>query len=166
MMKRVAEHLAKHASELKDIHEMDVFGRSAFNRYYYSCFLACRDMLRDFDSKWSNTSHKHIPDLLQSAVLRRIKDTATKQQRAGLLNHSDYSRMLHRAQEALSNLAGLLGEAYQVRVIADYYPEIPISKKYRTLYLENKSLEEATKWTRRTDTLRGTITQVWQQLGL
>ena len=45
IMKIVGEKLERWALEQKAVDEKDLFGRSAFNRYYYAVFLLTREML-------------------------------------------------------------------------------------------------------------------------
>ena len=56
-MKIVGEQLESWALDRKVETERDLFGRSAFNRYYYAVFLLTREMLGEFKASWKKTMH-------------------------------------------------------------------------------------------------------------
>jgi hypothetical protein len=72
-MRIVGDHLAEVAAKSGDATHFDLFGRSAFNRYYYSAFLSVRTALRTIDSRWATPSHQAVPAVLKGDVLARLK---------------------------------------------------------------------------------------------
>lgn len=103
-------------------HDLDIFGRSAFNRYYYATFLAVRLMLRGFNPGWQGT-HKSIPDELTGSITREI---ANAQRLVARIPDNQAVLICKAAKKSLSDLSVLMRHAYAVRVVADYYPEIQI----------------------------------------
>lgn len=103
--------------------DFDLFGRSAFNRYYYAAFLEVRSMLRDLNETWAEIPHADIPKLLTGQVRTTIK---RKQRWATRLGETEAVQICIRGATSAHELAALMGEAYAVRVTADYYPEIAI----------------------------------------
>lgn len=63
-MKVVGDKLENFALGEKNILSKDLFGRSAFNRYYYAAFLVTREMLGELQNSWKATPHRQIPILL------------------------------------------------------------------------------------------------------
>ena len=67
-MERVALELQRTAINRRgQIDDFDQFGRSAFNRYYYAVFLIVRDLMLEFNPRWSG-SHASIPGMLRASV--------------------------------------------------------------------------------------------------
>lgn len=71
-MKIVGEKLSDWAVAEKDDGHVDLFGRSAFNRYYYSTFLITRELLRSLDPKWGTAAHKNIPEILRDSLKKKL----------------------------------------------------------------------------------------------
>ena len=80
-MELVGRHLEEQAERRASMPvEFDLFGRSAFNRYYYATFLLARAMMRNFNPNWQGP-HKGFPDELIGStgkVLRTAKLRARK----------------------------------------------------------------------------------------
>ncbi|MEY8241027.1 MAG: hypothetical protein RPT25_11825 [Cycloclasticus sp.] len=164
-MRRVGEHLEELALGSKDDDLVDLFGRSAFNRYYYSCYLATRKMLSELQPGWKGSKHSDIPILLTAGVRKKPNDVFKKMEKKGI----DSGRCAKRRQDlqtATNDLAGLLKLAYDARVISDYEPEEPIQKNGNVISLRNNKLNEAKGWLGRTNGYIKTIKKIWKESGL
>jgi len=104
-MKIVGDHLTGVAANRADVSECDLFGRSAFNRYYYAAYLITRDMLTQLDPAWGKTSHGGIPDLLEDSVINKIRKEARIQEKAGILSKTGASNIRTAAASAVAQLA-------------------------------------------------------------
>lgn len=123
-MEQVASHLADQAiARRRSPPDADCFGRSAFNRYYYTVYLEVRAMLADFEPAWSRSSHRSIPQLLCGAVKEEIQKAKRK---AATLRDGISVSICSDALRELPNLAELLRSGYLTRSIADYDPGVPI----------------------------------------
>lgn len=123
-MHEVALHLQKTAiAKRSNAEEFDQFGRSAFNRYYYSLFLEVRSLIREFEPHWAG-AHSQLPGELTGSILQEIK---SKRKNAVRKKQTDILPVLDRGAQALQALANLLSSANTVRVNADYFPEVRIN---------------------------------------
>lgn len=165
-MKIVGEKLEHWALEQKAVDEKDLFGRSAFNRYYYAVFLLTREMLGEFQTSWKGTMHASIPDLLRTSVKKEVKKTLESAIRSGLISQGESSQIMNQHNVSLNALATLLEEAYQVRKIADYEPEIAIQQKRNVLSLDRHKLTSAKAWPDRAASYCKAIRKVWKEVGL
>ncbi|MBU2549145.1 MAG: hypothetical protein KKB20_12070 [Proteobacteria bacterium] len=166
-MQSVGDKLAELACEPgRKVEDVDVFGRSAFNRYYYASYLITRKMLFDLNPNWVNTRHKNIPELLRKTIISRIRDQIRKQSKKGLITKSKEQKIRNDINDAVSELSLIIAEAYNIRVIADYRPDNKIFRKHKDLILENKSLNEAKKWSGRASMFSKKIIRIWKDVGL
>lgn len=165
-MKIVGEQLQDWAQEQKEDIKKDLFGRSAFNRYYYAAFLITRKMLEEIDPKWKKTPHKDIPRLLQNAVRKPVIIGLKQNARKGLIKIGESSALQMKLTTATGGLATLLTEAYSVRLIADYQPEDSIIIRNRVIMLSACTLTSASKWADRANAYCKDIRKVWGDSGL
>ena len=165
-MKIVGERLEAWAHCQKEIREKDLFSRSAFNRYYYSVYLTTRKMLGDLESKWRAANHSDAPDLLINAVRTQTVRQLTLNRKKGLITHDEMSRLRQSLQVATAELSNLLNEAYQLRGIADYEPEILIKIEGKVISLGSYKLSTAHGWPDRANGLCKTIRKTWADAGL
>jgi hypothetical protein len=163
----VADRLSEWAIELGTDPSMDVFGRSAFNRYYYSAYLKMRQTLYEMDNSYARTPHASIPGLLEGGILKRIRKELQGQQKAKLIGDSRASVLRHDANTAAAELGNILRTAYQVRVIADYSPEVGVVFANRRQFSLNGTHQgSARTWSRRVEHFGGMLLNVWKSLGL
>lgn len=165
-MKIVGEKLENWALEQKASDEKDLFGRSAFNRYYYSVFLLTREMLSEFKTSWKGTMHAGIPNLLRTSVKKEVEKALNLATRSGFISQGESSQIKNRHNVSLNALANLLEEAYQVRLIADYEPEIAIQQKRNVISLDRHKLTSAKAWPDRAASYCKSIRKVWKEVGL
>jgi hypothetical protein len=135
----------------------DLFGRSAFNRYYYAAYLSARELLQELNPKWAATPHKAIPDLLEGIVVDQLKAIAKRQGQHGTVTS---------AYKAASEIANVLRTAYAVRVVADYRPNNRVDFSNGTFKLVDHSVAEAASWVRRVDGPKGTLLRLYRSLGI
>ena len=161
----VAQRLSDIALNERNPNHCDLFGRSAFNRFYYASYLITRDMLGLLDPPWARTSHKEIPNLLRDCVAKKIK-AAIRTQSGKLINHHEGKLMAKEATAAIVPLALLLTSAHAVRCIADYEPNEKIRVIQSSFELLGHSNHEASGWPRRTIAYTKTILKIWNRLAL
>jgi len=161
----VAEEMARIALAARTASKADVFGRSAFNRYYYAAFLIVRQMLASMDPKWAGWAHSNIPEQLQGVVLRRVKGAVRKQVQEGLLLQGEGRRLQSQAANAVSRLADLLSHSYSVRCKADYAPEETAEREGAELRLAACTLTAARKWPSDVGRFSGLLLSAWRAIG-
>ena len=145
--------------------DADVFGRSAFNRYYYASYLVTRGMLGQLNQSWSRTSHKSIPELLTTTIARKIR-TEVKRQAGTLISMREAQQMRTDINQAISMLSAMLISAYKVRCIADYDPDERVTISRTNFILFRHSNHEASGWPRLADIHCKTILRIWRHLAL
>lgn len=160
-MEEVAQFLSVRALELRnDEAQADLFGRSAFNRYYYAAYLITRDMLTDFDRNWRSTPHAKIPEILNGSVKKPInnfKRMVTK------LGDSESISICSNAISGISELSNVLVSAYSIRVTADYDPDVLIEfgEGVSSFKLRSTSVGVARNWTEQARFLTGVVRRGW-----
>lgn len=160
-MEVVARHLKDRALALEDASDVsaDLFGRSAFNRYYYSAFLLTRQLLLPiFDDLPSQ--HASIPDYLRGSVARELNK---RKQRARRTDDHPSVKQAQDARQAALELADLLVLGYSARVAADYHPEVPISFYSQGFKLNEVRLADAESWPHKARTFATMILQAVAQ---
>lgn len=142
-MERVGNELQNTAFDRRaSADDLDQFGRSAFNRYYYATFLEVREMLRRFNPAWRG-SHAQVPDELEGSIAKRL--AAIKRTAQRLDDHQGVA-ICQAARGGLLDLAQLMRGAYVVRVKADYEPEIRIALDSIRFSLDSTSINDAHNW--------------------
>lgn len=163
-MEQVASHLNQETLKRVGAPERDLFGRSAFNRYYYAAFLETRANLRLMSDDWASLPHKDIPAVLTGQVRDRLRHGMKQASKAGDL---PTVRQCSDAMDAAEELAKTLIEAYATRVVADYNAEILINFKGTQEYSLNEvSVEKAKAWPHRARTLARMVSSAWQQINV
>ena len=162
VMKIVGDELAAWALAQTEDDKKDLFGRSAFNRYYYAAFLSTRQMLGDFKTTWKTTPHRKIPDLLKNKLKQTLKLAIGK----GILSEGKRRQVINLHNTSVNNLANLLEEAYTARCIADYEPEVRIQQKNNVISLKCHKLTSAKNWPGRAASYCKAIRKAWEVAGL
>ncbi|WP_146036882.1 hypothetical protein [Burkholderia pseudomallei] len=165
-MERVANSLAQQAINAQDEGDVNLYGRSAFNRYYYAAYLSVREMLQCGQPAHASAAHSDLPGLLEGAVLKRIKAAVQRQVKLRLLTHGEGEGINHAATDALTTLADILRDGYRMRVIADYKPTILATIENRRVKLEDKNSDAARHWNKRARHAIGSVVSIWRKLGL
>lgn len=165
-MRVVGDRLAEWAAKEKKPESSDVYSRSAFNRYYYATYLLTREMLKELQSSWAKSGHKQIPEILENALLEKSRRTIKNASKSGMISHSEASRFRNSIDSAVSDLSALLRVAYSVRVIADYSPEVRVTRERGNFRLGSHSLNSACRWPDRASIAIARILRAWKELGL
>lgn len=161
-MRIVAQHLEAQARKCQDPSEIDLFGRSAFNRYYYATFWIVRECLKTIDEAWAEPGHSQAPEILRGQVQRRIR----KQLQTNVLPPGETAKLRSRANNSISALASLLDEARLVRTRADYKPEATATMSEGTILMAGVTSGEAARWLKLADTHTANIIDVCRKLGI
>jgi hypothetical protein len=139
----------------------DEFGRSSFNRFYYSAYLEVRKELGALRAEWFGLKHASIPETLRGTVQKEIKRLLGKANKNG--DHQLVQLCLS-AKSASLNLADLLEKAYAARVVADYNPEIEVKFSETQFELNDVSVSIARTWPHRASAYMNSIATVWGQI--
>jgi hypothetical protein len=160
-MQDVAHHLQKTAHSMEGI-DRDAFARSAYNRYYYACYLEIRTAFREMSAEWGKSGHKTFPDILKSSIAKNLKSgrkTAVRVKDDELLIQID------QALRGCLELASIIEKANGTRIIADYSPEIGVGFNGSTRFsLNGIEITEAHQWYDRVRLLVRQILSVWRQV--
>ena len=159
-MENVAHFLQTKAISCPDgSRDFDLFGRSAFNRYYYATYLQVRALLGNLDNTWLKAKHKNIPEILTGQVVKKINNNRVRLQKIG---DSDAVGICNRAKTSALELANMMKDAYAARVMADYEPDIPIVRDGRDRFRLNMiPVSTAHEWPNRAKEHCGRIRRAW-----
>ena len=161
-MEEVGLHLRAHALIILPTQEReaDLFGRSAFNRLYYSAYLTTRSILGEVLNDMPR-SHKGTPEYLRALATGRIASIKRRALRAG---DNRLPQECTAAKVAANALATLLEEANKARETADYFPEIPVLfKPGHSFSLNATEVELAKSWPHQARQYSRTIIGVLKQ---
>lgn len=160
-MQEVGHHLQVYAHNLIGS-ERDNFARSAYNRYYYGCFLRVRSLFQSINSDWSGSAHKNYPEILRGSLARKFKYERRLAEKRG---DEELERQLQAAIRALPEMASIMELAYATRVVADYEPSLFVSFDSSSRFsLNSVEIERAHLWKGKIDTLCATVQSAWQQI--
>lgn len=162
-MKIVGQKLEGWAAASKDGAITDIFGRSAFNRYYYASFLITREMLGELAPKWKHTPHGEIPNLLKTAIRKPVHHALKNASHKGLIELSKSSKLKTAYDKNTEELADLLIKAYEARIISDYEPETPILVEGNVLSINNIRLNSASNWPDQASAYTKRIRKIWKE---
>jgi hypothetical protein len=161
-MEIVGLHLQNVASTRLNPVERDLFGRSAFNRYYYATYLDVKECLGSLKVEWGRITHDGVPDLLMGAVKKVLQNGRERAKRA---SDDDTVELCSRAIHAAHELSKMMTEGYASRVAADYNPEVKIdfSDAY-DFTLNFVRVKEAAGWPNKARAFLRTINSAWRQV--
>ena len=159
-MQSVAHHLQMHAHNNVGP-ERDAFARSAYNRYYYACFLSLRSAFSEINPDWARTPHKSYPEILGGSIQRRLKDERRRAQKADDLR---LVSLIEGALRAIPELCKIIKEANAARVTADYEPSIQVVFNQADRFsLNGVEVSRAHEWHNRVTTLIASLLDAWRQ---
>jgi hypothetical protein len=164
-MKIVADKLSEIALQSDLDHEIDLFGRSAFNRYYYAAYLAVRKNLMEIKPEWAKAPHKNLPKILTSSINELAKRIAFNQKKKGSLTASEKSQIVTSIKTCGEQLSRILQRGDEARIYADYFPEKMVKRTPDDLSLHNCTLHEARSWPIHAERRAGQLLFSWRQLG-
>ena len=143
-MHSVALYLQRAAVDPAKLDDRDDFGRSAFNRYYYSLFLEVRRTLGIINPDWIEIKHKNAPETLRGRVKRAIQAASRDARKIG---DRELIARCERARSLTEELARTLERAKSVRETADYHPETPVTfPEGERFFLSGTSITAAHAW--------------------
>lgn len=164
-MQVVGKHLSDFAWRIRGRSpDDDLFARSAFNRYYYATFLASRRLLIETTGT-KDLPHKSVPEYLTGGFRKTVKRRIQAAFKSGVLSHADRSGMLDTLRHNTLLLRELLMQAYGVRVLADYQPDIPVEIRDDTYLLGTSTLSAASNWAGRAAMHCKNLHRLWKDLG-
>ncbi|MCL9844598.1 hypothetical protein [Ralstonia solanacearum] len=164
-MEIVGDHLIAEVFRQTDDIDKDLFGRSAFNRYYYAAFLAIRRLFAEVDNNLNQPQHAGIPSLLTDTLNGKIKKIVRRQEKAGAISSARAQEICNSAAEALKSLAELMSYAYSIRKIADYQPETKIELVGGVVGIGGCQSTVARRWCADVEVKAEQVREIWRQLG-
>lgn len=164
-MQAVGHHLQVKAHGMpKGDLEKDAFARSAYNRYYYACFLSARSILAEIDPEWSRAKHIRFPDLFKKNV-RGLISAAKK--KAVRLSDTELVAQLDAASRAAIQASEIMKQAYATRVVADYEPSIAVQFSTEGRFsLSGVDITKAHNWQDSLSPLLANIISTWRQINV
>jgi len=162
-VQEVAHHLQKEAHAMA-VGERDAFARSAYNRYYYACYLEIRAAFKEMSDEWGRAAHKSFPEILRSAISRNLK---AGRRSANRLGDSELEKRINQALRSCLELASIIERANSARIIADYNPEIGVGfTGVARFSLNGVEITEAHEWYGRVRVLTSQILSTWRQVNV
>ncbi len=164
-MEVVARFLRTEAENRSEADGRDLFGRTAFNRYYFATFLNVRQHLGKLRSQWGDElPHATIPEVLRGQVKRTLESGAVRARRAADLSLASACKTAAKAAVAL---AEMMEKGRAVRVAADYHPEIDIDFSGGSDFkLVQVSVKTAETWPRLARIQMTQIENAWKQINV
>ncbi|MBR9813368.1 hypothetical protein GYB61_05860 [bacterium] len=160
MFEKTAQLLVSNAtSSGVDSDDRDAFGRSAFNRYYYSAYLQTREMLKSIQHGWHGVNHADVPRVLTGEISKELKKART---RANRMKDWETKQSLDRGIDAARTLSDLMKVAYSTRGAADYHPEFRVEFSSGCLQLVSVSIDQAKSWPYKAKQLSTEILRAWK----
>lgn len=162
-MEIVAQHLQREAFARQTPHERDLFGRSAFNRYYYATFLDVKVRLAKLRPEWGGRiAHRDVPEALRGAVVREL---ACGRRRAEKADDLEVVYLCQNAKHAARSLAQLMDESRETRVAADYALDIPVLfSTVSNFSLNTVNVQTAQSWPHKARGFMMVIESAWRQI--
>lgn len=164
-MRLVADHLREQTLARAGTDDFDVFGRSAFNRYYYATFLMIREKFYAMGilQVGQELPHSNVPEKLRGTLKKRLSKARTRVQRSG---DNDLVSVIYNAESAAEDLARMIEEAKGIRTLADYQPETTICLSRRGFSLVDFEIDAAKVWPQRADGYLRVIESAWRQVNV
>lgn len=161
-MEAVALHLQQEAVKRDEDTGRDLFGRSAYNRYYYATYLTVRALISMLNAQWKNLPHSDYPSLLEGKLLEEIK---RGKKRAQKLSDGQTIQICQQAQHAAHCLADVMKKGNAARVIADYHPDVAVNFISGGRFaLNGVDISDAHQWPSRASAWSDSIKMAWQQI--
>jgi len=167
---QVADHLVKQANatfKKGQVHQSlaDAYGRTAFNRYYYACFLNIREFVSSIDSSWSKVNHAGVPELLRGSVHKKIESELKKSERVGDLTSREYQSKKSILLSSLDNMASTMSLAYTIRGIVDYEPEVEMVFEKNSFIINKMPVSSAKGWLQTINSEKSKVSKIMREVG-
>ncbi len=161
-MEEVGNYLQREAIQRTDPHQRDLFGRSAFNRFYYATFIPLSNALAKMKPEWGGLPHKNVPTVLRESVIKGLKEGSKRANRVG---DYDTVSVCSRAIDYCHQLADLMESGYAIRVTADYNSAVPVDFTLGTDFrLASVPVSAAKQWPGRAVAYVEAISNAWRQI--
>lgn len=151
--------------KLKNEELARAYGRSAFNRYYYACYLTSRDLVKKI-LPGTAFQHGEAPLLIEQNVVKLIRKNAQQHKRNELINAGEYSGIITTTTQSAAEIARILKVGYMVRGIADYEPDALVVFENDTFSIENHTESEAKSWLGSVELHKGKLLKISKELGI
>lgn len=165
-MKIVGAHLEQQAKKAGCFNDKDLFGRSAFNRFYYAMFLTIREELKTYSYDPSKLRHASVPEAVKNGVVKKITKHIKKLRKKELLSYSEAMKIESSVKKAGNDLHNLLEYARDIRNTADYHPEEIVKINGHSIELKGCKISEAQNWENDARKLINIISKHYRYVGL
>ena len=163
-MQIVAKHLELEANRRQG-EELDLFARSAFNRYYYACYRLVWQLHKTVYPEMNVPGHRDLPDKIERSLYRKFLSQFQRAAKRRLISEGKAKQLRSSVRRSTSELSNVLRQSYGVRCTADYHPEILVIREGSKLVLELTSLAVAPGWVKRVNQLCSSLISEWKSLG-
>lgn len=164
-MQVVANKLLQEAADRAATAEADLFARSSVNRYYYTMFLDARNFASEVHGDSKDVAHKAMPDHLQGKIARTMKREIGRAAKAGLILRRDELARTQESKALLDKVSESLVLYRELRVVADYQPEIIAIAAADDFKLASASINELRDAVRDARRRLERLRQIWRQVG-
>ena len=163
-MHNVGHHLQIQAhNKDKAMYDREAFARSAYNRYYYACYLHLQSELGEMNPGWKCRYHRNYPEFIKG----KIKEHFSKEKRRIGSHDRKLSRDTRSAIQSLYEAAEILERANKTRVVADYRPETRVEFKGTDRFsLNSLNITDAHGWYINIQTLMKDVRRAWGQINV
>lgn len=167
----VADHLVKQANSVKrqngnNLLLAGAFGRSAYNRYYYACYLDIRVFVSGINSKWGGLNHSEVPTFLTGAVNNKISLELAKSEKLGMFSKGIFQSKKSLVHTSLSNMASVMSKAYTIRCTVDYEPDVHIEFVKDTFLIDKTPVASVRDWLRVITIEKSKVMYIMKEIGL
>ena len=141
----------------------DAFARSAYNRYYFACYLSVRTELRKMGNIGGRKpNHSDIPEILAKKVSRKLQPHLAKARKR---DDKQIIRQIEHAKDALNRAASIMETAYPTRLVADYEEESIVKFEGRKRFsLNGVNVTVAHDWYEEVRGCMRTVRAAWAQI--
>jgi hypothetical protein len=165
-MRIVGDYLAEGALGQGNNSSIDLFARSAFNRYYYAVYLIVNESISLINPTWSKMNHADLPEVLKGKVIKTIKDDIKRKIKNDVIPYHIGENIKQKVIHSANELSNLLDEAYRIRVIADYQPDIKVEIRSGTFLLDGEKISVAKMWKNTAETHTNSLIKAYKDVGL
>lgn len=120
-----------------------------------------RDLVLEINPNWASTPHKSYPDLFKGKIAKRLKRERAK---ANKSSDRKLSAMIGSSLRAIPQIEGIFMQAYAIRIIADYEPDIFVQfADAKRFSLNDINITQAHSWQEKLSPLVDDIRATWKQ---
>ncbi|MGX9275231.1 hypothetical protein ACWXWK_19285 [Pantoea ananatis] len=168
---KVADHLAKQANSVHGKDEANLllagaFGRTAYNRYYYACYLDIRMFVAGINAGWGSLNHSEVPSFLTGAVNKKISQELARSEKLGMMTKGALQSKKSLVHTSLSQMASVMSKAYTIRCTVDYEPDISVEFDKNTFLIDDTPIASARDWLRVITIEKVKVISIMKEIGL